>query len=413
MSTEVAVIGAGAIGLSLAYELARRGHRVTVIERDEIPTSAAPNARRWDLPRSASTWAASGILPPANVETATDPIDRLRGLSHRLFPALASRLRDETGIDCQLRRCGALYLSDSVGETAAMVGMVQYWRELAIECQEITLEELARRQPALRHWGETVSGAKAWWVPDEYTLCTPMYMAALAAGCEREGVRLLDRTTVTGIDDLGGAVRLHLSHSGSSDNGTAAHDGREAPDELNVPRVALCAGVWSGRIAQSMRLSQSLVPVRGQILLLHTEQPLVTSVINLGNRYLVPRENGDLLVGSCEEEVGMQHGTTPGKLQQLRRFAYDMCPALRSAREVSAWSGLRPLTFDGFPMCGKLPGSETLFVATGHFRSGIHLSPGTAVCMADLMTGQIPPIAMDDFRVGKQQQPFDKTTIDG
>ncbi len=126
-------------------------------------------------------------------------------------------------------------------------------------------------------------------------------------------------------------------------------------------------------------------------------------MINLGNRYLVPRENGDVLVGSCEEEVGLQHGTTPDKLHQLRQFAYRLCPPLKSAREVAAWSGLRPLTFDGFPMCGKLPGSDSIFLATGHFRSGIHLSPGTAVCMADVMTGQTPPIAMDDFRVGKQQ----------
>ena len=152
-----------------------------------------------------------------------------------------------------------------------------------------------------------------------------------------------------------------------------------------------------------LRLSRSLVPVRGQILLMQTETRILSSVINFGHRYLVPRSDGAVLIGSCEEEVGFQHGTTPAILADLRQFVRDVCPELAAARELAAWSGLRPMTFDGFPMCGKLPGSDSIFVAAGHFRSGVHLSPGTATCLADLMSGRQPPIEMDAFRVGKQQ----------
>ena len=90
-------------------------------------------------------------------------------------------------------------------------------------------------------------------------------------------------------------------------------------------------------------------------------------------------------------------------LDELRHFARRLCPPLAAAREVDAWSGLRPMTFDGFPMIGRLPESESIYLASGHFRSGIHLSVGTAVCLADVMDSREPPIALDDFRIGKQQ----------
>ncbi|MEM6473446.1 MAG: FAD-binding oxidoreductase, partial [Planctomycetota bacterium] len=91
------------------------------------------------------------------------------------------------------------------------------------------------------------------------------------------------------------------------------------------------------------------------------------------------------------------------QLRALREFAFDLVPQLADAKEVGAWSGLRPMTYDGFPICGKLPSSNRIFVAGGHFRSGIHLAPATAVCLADLMDGNEPPVSLDAFRVGKQQ----------
>jgi glycine oxidase len=382
MKTDVVVIGAGAIGLTLAYELARRGRKITVVDRDRL-----------DAPyRSASSWAAAGILPPANLESATDPIDRLRGLSHGLFPELAENLSRETGVDPQLLKCGGWYLADTIGETASMAGMVSYWRELSIECQEMGLAELAAAEPMMRPWAESTPQAKAWWVPDEYQIRTPLFLHALVLACRQRGVRFLDQSKVVDVNESEGFVAVSI-------------DQPQSPQmTVHADQAVLCGGTWSGLISDRLRLSQSLVPVRGQMLLLKAKAPMFSSVINVGQRYFVPRADGSILVGSCEEEVGFQHGTTPGILSALRRFVREVCPPLAStAREIAAWSGLRPLTFDGFPMCGKLPDSESIFVSTGHFRSGVHLSPGTARCMADLMSGRTPPIQMNAFGVGKQQ----------
>ena len=151
------------------------------------------------------------------------------------------------------------------------------------------------------------------------------------------------------------------------------------------------------------RINPRNVPIRGQMLVLQTESPLLNSVVNVGNRYIVCRDDGTTLVGSCEEETGFNLGTTEWMLDSLREFANSIVPELKSAQRVDAWSGLRPMTFDGFPMIGPVPQAPNLYVAAGHFRSGVHLSPGTAVALADLMTNRRPQVSLDAFRVGKQQ----------
>ena len=112
------------------------------------------------------------------------------------------------------------------------------------------------------------------------------------------------------------------------------------------------------------------------------------------------------LVGSCEEEVGLELGTTPEMIGTLHDFAFDLCPELRNATVVRSWSGLRPMTFDGFPMIGRVPETSNVYVASGHYRSGLHLSPATAIVLADLMSGKKPAVDLDAFRVGKQQSSF-------
>lgn len=401
--TDVVVIGAGAVGLAIAYELTCRGRQVTVIDQDWIDDGSNPpaSARR----QRATSLAASGILPPANLEHATDPIEQLRGLSHQLFPELADRLKSETGIDSELERCGGWYLADTPGEIGAMVGMKTFWHDLAIECTEAPLSDLAKHEPALDEWTLRNKNAKAWWVPDEYQIRPPNYLRALAKACVQHGGKLLGHCQVTGLSDSHHRASIQISnllhHSDSRNRTTSGPSANK--ESIVAEQVVVCGGVWTGKVAERLQLQRSIVPVRGQILLLHAPQRILHSVVNVGHRYVVPRGDGHVLVGSCEEEVGMQHGTTPRMLQDLREFAFDICPEFRRAREVDAWSGLRPMTFDGFPMCGKLPDSESIFVASGHFRSGVHLSPGTAHCMADLLCGQTPQVDLDAFRVGKQQ----------
>ncbi len=375
----IIIVGGGAIGLSLAWELSQRELAVTLIDREQVG--------------KATSWSATGILPPANRQTATDPIDQLRGLSHELFPEWAQKLKSLTGVDTGFRECGAWYLADTVGERAAMIGMTDYWHELEIQCQSVAPTSLSKREPALRQWAQQTKQLAAWWVPQECQVRTPQYLKALAAACQINGVEIVEGLRVCDIvhSDCGALVK------------TLATADKEKAREFAADAVVISAGAWSGLISPSLRLQQSLVPVRGQILLLKTQRPLFGPIVNVGHRYLVCRDDGHVLVGSCEEEVGFRRETTEPIIDSLRAFAFDLCPDLKDAVEVASWSGLRPMTFDGFPMIGRVPQTSNLFVAAGHFRSGIHLSPGTAVCLADLISGSSPPVDLAAFQVGKQQ----------
>ena len=373
MPRTVTVVGGGAIGLSAAWELSQRGFDVSIIDRSRTG--------------KATSWSGAGILPPANRKISSDPIDRLRGLSHELFPPWAEKLKLDTGIDPGLMQCGGLYLAETPGEIAAMCGMTNYWQELSIECVPLTSEELVSHEPSLATWFRRTSNAAAWYVPDEYQVRPPRYLQALAAACLKSGVRFIENTEVTEMRCLNGHAQAHYRG-----------------DWHECDSFVLTTGAWTGRVAQSLELELSIVPIRGQILLLKTAAPLVNSVINMGHRYVLAREDGHTLVGSNEEEKGFELGTTDTVLESLFQFATHLLPELTSAERVAAWSGLRPMTYDGFPMIGRVPGIDNLYVAAGHYRSGLHLSPGTAVLIADLLSESTPRIPIDAFHVGKQQR---------
>jgi glycine oxidase len=111
-------------------------------------------------------------------------------------------------------------------------------------------------------------------------------------------------------------------------------------------------------------------------------------ILACGKRYLVPRGDGRLLVGSTEEDVGFDARTTVEALEELRRFAGSICPALADAPVEGSWAGLRPASADGLPYLGPVPGQSRWYVAAGHFRAGLQLSPGTALALANLFTCQ-------------------------
>ncbi len=392
---DTAVIGSGVIGLSLAWELTQRGHRVVVVER-----GCPPDSRSAIAPETAqsTSWTAAGILPPANFKLATDPLDQMRGFSHHLWPDYAARLKETSGIDVGLIRCGGYYLAETAGEAAAMIGMKGYWQELDIECQPLSQTQLAERLPQLSHWIASNPwmnehpDASAWWLPDEYQIRSSRLVKALEIACQRSGVEFIYETTVAGFQESGESVSLYRDEDVAAANMIA-----------RARHVVLCGGAATGNIAAAARLEQALIPIRGQILLLQCDEFQSPEVINIGNRYLVCRGDGLVLVGSCEEEAGFVQHTTSQMIDQLRQFATHCCPALGDAPEITRWAGLRPMTFAGFPMLGTLPGNQRTFVAAGHYRSGIHFTPATAIAMADTIEHKRTFMDLSPFSVGKQQ----------
>lgn len=174
-----------------------------------------------------------------------------------------------------------------------------------------------------------------------------------------------------------------------------------SPGEFKADAFVITAGPWTERILAREGVPTGIFPMRGQMVLFRCARQPFKRVLNDGPRYLVPRDDGYVLAGSTEEEAGFDKSTTEEAIAELTNFATDLVPALRAANVEQTWAGLRPASYDGFPYIGRMPGLENAFVAAGHFRSGLHLSPGTAVVLADVMCGATPAIDLMPFRVSR------------
>ncbi|MCO6456305.1 MAG: glycine oxidase ThiO [Pirellulaceae bacterium] len=365
------ILGGGVIGLSLAWDLACHGHRVRVIDQGPLGREAS--------------WAGAGMLPPAHRGGSAHPLAQLQALSCELHPQWAERLRAETGIDTGYRRCGAIYLARSTGEAASLAAHALQLGDEQIAVQQLTAQRLAELEPALAALCERGEIRAAIRLPEEAQLRNPRHLRALAEACRRRGVELLERCTAERLEVDGSRVRQAVTSRGP----------------LTARTCCLASGAWTGRLLAQLGLPCGILPVRGQMIQLRCPAPPFRHILNEGPRYLVPRDDGVVLAGSTEEEVGFDKSTTAEAIADLRRLAGELVPALRELPVERSWAGLRPGSFDGFPYLGKVPGLDNAFVAAGHFRGGLNLSPATAVVMSRLIRGEPPGIDLAEFRVGR------------
>jgi len=362
------IVGGGVIGLSLAYELAQHDLRCCILERGE--------------PGQEASWAGAGILPPARVDPTDPPWDQLRGWSHRLHPRWSAELREATGIDNELRRCGGLYVAHSPVSAAALKRQISELQRRNIEAVALGADDLAALEPAVALPAIEEDLPAAWRLPDECQVRNPRHLKALRVACRQKGVEIVSGAAARDFEVSGRCV-------------TAV---RTAGQRYRCGSACICSGSWSGELASRLKCSLPVRPVRGQIALLRLDAPLFGHVVNQAKRYLVARADGYVLVGSTEENAGFAKRTTATGIGGLLQLAASLVPALATAHLERTWAGLRPGTADELPYLGRLPEFENAYIAAGHFRSGLHLSPATAVVMRQLMTGESPEIDLEPFR---------------
>jgi glycine oxidase len=380
--TDCCIIGGGIIGLSIARELAGRGRSVRVLARD--------------AGRDTASWAAAGIFPPAPDHPAATANERFTAYADRLHRSWAEELRGETGIDNELEPCGGLHLARDERGTARLRAAWAAWRAKGARCDELTARDVAALEPALRgavDRGHVVGGLL---VPEEMRIRPPRHLEALALSCRMRGVEITTDADVRAIDVHGGRVAgLQV----------ATRAGGPATETVRADLYCLAAGAWSGRLAEALGLAIETRPIRGQIALVRLPEQVLTRVVNLGLEYLVPRTDGRLLVGSTIEDAGFEKTTQPQTIEHLLDFAHRLLGPLPAATLEQSWAGLRPGSVDGLPSIGVAPACRNAFVAAGHFRAGLHQSTGTAVLLADLMTGRTPAVDPAPFAPGRRPGP--------
>jgi glycine oxidase len=361
---DVLIIGGGVIGLTAAYYLAREQVRVTVVDKGDFGQEAS--------------WAGAGIVPPGNPGRARAPFDVLRAHSSALFPGLSAELRERTGIDNGYLRCGGLEVADEVE------GVTHEWRSEGIPFQTLAEAEVLRLEPGLARGLGT-----AYHLPDMAQVRNPRHLKALMAGCVAHGVRLRPGQLVYSLERQGNRLTAALTGEG----------------RISAERFVLASGAWTDALLQPLGWQPGIRPVRGQIALLHAETPLFHRIVLRGKRYLVPRPDGRVLAGSTEEDAGFDKRTTAAAIRDLLAFAVSVVPGLGAAPLERCWAGLRPGTRDELPYLGPVPGIENLFVAAGHFRSGIQLSPGTGLVLKELLLRQELTIPVEPYRLDRAPVP--------
>jgi glycine oxidase len=352
----VIVIGGGIIGCSAAHELAKRGCRVTLLERG--------------TPGGEASGAAAGLLAPLGDSPDPRPFNRLAIESWRLYPRIVAELREVTGVDVEHMTAGTLYPLASPADVED--ARVQCGWPLAAEFGIELIEgaALAALEPAL---AKDVTAALLvrgdHWVNNQRLVTAYALVAAARGATVRTGVEvgriLVERGRAVGV----------------------LADG----ERLTADAVLLAAGAWSGALASELGGRLPVGPVRGQMLAVGNVPALISHAMHGDEVYLVPRPSGELLIGATVERVGFERAVTPEGLGGLIAQAVALVPEIGRRAITRSWYGFRPATPDGLPVLGPWPDVAGLFVATGHYRNGILLAPITAEAMtACIVDGETP-----------------------
>ena len=365
--TRVVVVGGGIVGAAAAIELAGRGADVTLVESDQ------PGVR--------ATGASAGMLAPQYEAPGPTPFFRLSLLARDTFPAFVERLETLADWPLAFRRDGMLVANLDASEEEAARGALAWQADAGCAGDVVGPDEALRRHPGLS------PDVPSWlWLPDEAQVDAQRLAVALGSGVRAAGARLL----------LGRRV-VRVLAAGSRVRGVRTADGGELPADV----VVLAAGAWSGGI-EGVPRGVPVRPVRGQMLRILPERvPGRPLVATHDGHYLVPRENGSVLMGSTMEEVGFDDSVTPEARLELAEHAARLVPELADAPVVERWAGLRPVSADGWPVVGPEPELEGLVYATGHGRNGILFGPLTGRIVADLVLDGSSDVPWEPFGPGR------------
>jgi glycine oxidase len=342
------VVGGGIIGLMTARELVAAGCRVRIVERG--------------VPGAESSWAGGGILSPIQPWRAPAAVTHLAVWGQRRYPGLATELGENTGIDLEWVRSGLLVLDSEETDQA------RAWaRQNGVECEIIDdPEAIAGLEPACRR------ASRAFWFPAVAQIRNPRLIRALRSDLERSGVVFNEWSTVTELLRRDGCI----------------YGIRTEQQDFRADIVVVAAGAWSAQLLAALAVRIEVAPVRGQMLLYRAAPGLIRHVLLDSGHYLIPRNDGRVLVGSTVEHAGFDKQTTVDAREELQRAAESMVTQLVHCGIERQWSGLRPGSATEIPYIGPVPAVENLYLNTGHFRNGLLLAPASARLMADLILGR-------------------------
>lgn len=346
------IVGGGVIGMMTALQLADAGQQVSLVERGYCGQEAS--------------WAGGGIVSPLYPWRYAPAISQLSRWSEGAYPSLALRLLEETGIDPEYRQKGLLYLNVDDPESA-----LSWARQMGKPLERVNADIVRAKERSL----PPTEGAL--WMPTLGSVRNPRLGKAL-----RTRLSAMPNVTLYEQCEVNGFVRHGEHVQGVS----------TAQRTILAAHTIVCGGAWAGALIEALDVSLPVRPVKGQMLAYQTSPGLIQRVVLKDGRYLIPRADGLLLVGSTLEECGFDKTTDQEALTSLRQSAESIVPALADYPVAYHWAGLRPGSPDGVPFIGELPGWKNISVNAGHYRNGLVLAPASTHLLVDQLLGRPPLI---------------------
>ena len=348
---EAVIAGGGLIGGAIALELALAGLRVAVFDQGE--------------PGQEASWAGAGILSPAPESPAMIPMVPLGKASVALYPQFVARVEEISGHDVGFRAKGgleALFSRDAARELSTHVALQHGW---GLRAEAISAEDARELEPAL---SPDVEAAVL--RPDEASVDNRALTQAVLEAARKSGAEIFAHRKVQGIwREKDRCVGLQLEK-----------------EKVSAKWTVVAAGSFSATIA-GVDAYAPVRPAKGQMVSLRAERLEIERVLWSDKIYLVPRNDGRILAGATVEYVGFDKKVTAGGLRKILDAAIELAPDLAHAQVEETWAGLRPDSPDHLPILGPTE-IEGLLIATGHFRSGILLTPITARLIREWITEQ-------------------------
>ncbi len=362
---EALVVGAGAIGLSVAFELIRRGHDVQVID----------TRRGWDV--RASNVAAGMLGPASEAEIAEPAALELQLDSLRRYPEFIAALESASGEPSGYRAEGTLWPARHRDDELQLEHLHQVQRDRGLEAEWLTAAQARALEPALAP--RVIGGL---FVAGDHQVDPRRFTNALQRAVTNHRSWLHWETRIRRYEEI--ADGFHVWYGGASGmNFRARH-------------IVIATGPWNDQLKQPPLPPIGMRPVKGQLLRLRGE-PLADRVLRTPDVYIVPRADGELIIGATEEEQGWDDRPMAGGVLDQLRYAWEVLPGIYDLelREISV--GFRPAVGDHMPVIGRADDHERIIYATGHYRHGILLAPATAWHVANLIEGRDAPDVLRPF----------------